>query len=440
MRKYPRAAARAGRVMRTMADQSEPAGTVTATPTAIPPAGVFARTFWAFRHRDFRLMWSGAFTSTTGTWMQSVAQSSLLYEMTGSAFYLGLIGFLADLPIVMFSLVGGVVADRFDRRKLLVGSQYTQMTSAFILTALVAMHKVEVWHMLVLVFISGTGQAFGGPAYQALIPGLVKREDVPNAIALNSIQFNLARVIGPLLAGVTLAAAGAAVCFALNGVSFIAVIVSLYIIKATFRPVKTSESIFSGMRTGFSYIKSRGALWQLSVLGFVSTFCGIPLITLLPVFAKETFHLGVTGYPHMMSISGAGSITGALLYASLSRRENHGRLALRVQILFAILLAAFALSRNIYISYAILFVGGSCLITLFSSITSLVQMNISEDMRGRVMSIFMLAFRGGMPLGNLMAGWIATEFSPSTALLVGSVILGVTAISFLSSGSPIKRL
>ena len=172
-------------------------------------------------------MWSGAFTSTTGTWMQNVAQSWLVLEMTGSAFYLGLIAFLGDLPILMFSLIGGVVADRIDRRKLLLGSQYTQMTSAFILTALVLFHRVQVWHMLLLVFVSGTGQSFGGPAYQALIPGLVKREDVPNAIALNSIQFNLARVIGPLLAGVALAAVGAAACFALNGVSFIAVIISL---------------------------------------------------------------------------------------------------------------------------------------------------------------------------------------------------------------------
>jgi len=157
---------------------------------SVKPTGFLSRSFQPFRYRDFRLMWIGAFTSTCGTWMQSVAQSWLVLELTGSAFYLGLVGFLADLPIMLFSLVGGVVADRADRRKLLLGSQYTQMASAFILTALVFADKVQVWHILALVFISGTGQSFGGPAYQALIPGLVPRQDVPKAIALNSIQFN----------------------------------------------------------------------------------------------------------------------------------------------------------------------------------------------------------------------------------------------------------
>ena len=265
-------------------------------------------------------MWVGAFTSTTGTWMQTVAQSWLVLTMTGSPFYLGLISFLQDLPILLFTLVGGVVADRIDRRKLLLGSQYVQMTCAFILTALVLGGWVRIWHMLALVVFVGTAQSFGGPAYQALIPGLVKREDYSNAIALNSIQFNLARVIGPLLAAVAMAAVGAAMCFFLNGLSFIAVIVGLYMIQATFTPQKTNESVMAGIRGGFSFIKSRGSIWQLTVLGFVSTFCGIPLLTLLPVFARNIFHTGATGYSTMLSVSGVGSITGALLYRSEERR------------------------------------------------------------------------------------------------------------------------
>src|SRR3972149_1272936 len=217
------------------------------------PSGFFTRTFQPFLYRDFRLLWAGAFTSTCGTWMQSVAQSWLVLELTGSAFYLGLVGFLADLPIMLFSLVGGVVADRADRRKLLLGSQYTQMTSAIILTALVLADKVQVWHILVLVFISGTGQSFGGPAYQALIPGLVKRADVPKAIALNSIQFNLARMVGALLAAAALAAGGLVLCFGLNGLSFFAVIISLYIIRATFLPQKTTDTVYEGLKKGFAY-------------------------------------------------------------------------------------------------------------------------------------------------------------------------------------------
>ncbi len=407
--------------------------------TSQSPAGFFSRTFRAFQYPDFRLMWSGAFTSTTGTWMQNVAQSWLVLSMTGSAFYLGLIGFLGDLPILLFSLVGGVVADRIDRRKLLLGSQYTQMICAFILAALVLLGWVRVWHMLVLVFIVGTAQSFGGPAYQALIPGLVKREDLPNAIALNSIQFNLARVIGPLLAGVTLAAGGAALCFALNGISFIAVIISLYLIQATFTPQKTRESVLTGIRGGFSFVKTRGALWQLSVLGFISTFCGIPLLTLLPVFARDVFHTGATGYAYMMSVSGAGAITGALLYAAVPHSAGHGQLALRVQIVFALLVALFAVSRNLLLSYLALFLGGVCLITLFAAITSLVQLATTEEMRGRVMSIFMLAFRGGMPLGNLVAGYVASQTTPTIALVMDSLLLGSTALVFLLA-SRIKEL
>lgn len=421
---------------------SAPAQPTSASETTQPPesASFLARTFRAFSYRDFRLMWAGAFTSTTGTWMQTVAQSWLVLTMTASAFYLGLMAFLGDLPILLFSLIGGVVADRIDRRKLLLASQYVQMASAFILTALVLGGWLRLWHMLVLVFIIGTAQSFGGPAYQALIPGLVRREDVPNAIALNSIQFNLARVVGPLLAGVTMAAAGAALCFALNGLSFLAVIAGLYLIKATFVPQKTKESVVEGIRSGFSFMMTRGSLWQLSVLGFVSTFCGIPLLTLLPVFARDIFGIGVTGYANLMATSGAGAITGALLFAAASHKGRQGVLTLRVQIAFAALLATFAVSRNLLLSYAALFLGGVCLITLFAAITSLVQMNTTDDMRGRIMSIFMLAFRGGMPLGNLAAGWLAATYSPTTALVAGALLLSGTAVAFLFSRSGIKEL
>jgi len=408
--------------------------------SATKPVSVLSRTFQAFRYHDFRLMWSGAFTSTTGTWMAQVAEAWLVLEMTGSPFYLGLTRFLADLPILLFTLVGGVVADRIDRRKLLLASQYIQMTTALILTSLVLLNKVEIWHILLLAFLAGTGQSFGGPAYAALIPGLVKRDDVPNAIALNSIQFNLARMVGPLLAGVVLAAAGVAWCFALNGLSFVAVIISLYLIRATFIPEKTTDSVMTGLRNGFSYMKDQGPLWQLSLLGFVSTFCGMPLMTLLPVYAKDIFGMGAAGYANMMAASGAGAITGALLYAATSHRHSHGRTVLGVQIVFAILLCTFALSRTLILSYVVLFFAGGCLITLFATITSLVQLNVKEGMRGRVMSIFMLAFRGGMPLGNLAFGYLASQLSPTAALVTASAVLGCTGLGVLLTPNRLKKL
>jgi predicted MFS family arabinose efflux permease len=347
---------------------------------------------------------------------------------------------LGDLPIMLFSLIGGVVADRIDRRKILLGSQYVQMTCAFILTLLVYFKVVHISHMMVLVFTAGTAMSFGGPAYQALIPGLVERKYLPNAVALNSIQYNLARVVGPLLAGVTLAAFGAVTCFFLNGLSFLAVIAGLLIIRAQFLPQKTNASVMDGIRSGFSFVRGRRALQQLSLLGFISSFCGIPLLTLLPVIAKNTFHLDAKGYAYLLSISGAGSIIGALIYAGLAQRKNHGLLALRVQLIFAILLGIFAASHWLPVNCLCLFFCGMSLITLFASINSLVQLTVPDDMRGRVMSIFMLAFRGGMPLGNLVAGYLASKFTPAHTLLALSCILAATATTFLLSNSGIKKI
>lgn len=385
-------------------------------------------------------MWFGAFTSTTGTWMQTVAQSWLVLNLTESALYLGLTGFMSELPLILFTLIGGAVADRIDRRKLLLGSQYVQMASAFTLTVLVALNRVHIWQILVLAFLTGTAQSFGGPAYQALLPGLVKRDEVPNVIAMNSIQFNLARVIGPLLAGAALASVGAAVCFGLNGLSFIAVIISLYMIRATFVPQKTDESVLEGIRNGLSFIKSRGSLWQLSVLGFISAFCGVPLITLLPIYAKDVFQTGATGYSHLMAVSGAGAITGALLFAGMSHRDKQGIRTLKMQLAFAVLLAIFAFSRTLMLSYAALFLAGICLITLFASINALVQLVTSEEMRGRVLSVFMLAFRGGMPLGNLAIGFLAAKLSPALALATAGGLLALTATGFLLFGDGVKKL
>lgn len=399
-----------------------------------------ARTFQAFRYRDFRLMWVGAFTSTTGTWMQTVAQSWLVLSLTGSAFYLGLTGFLSELPFILFTLLGGAVADRLDRRKLLLGSQYVQMTCAFILTALVVTHRVQIWQMLVLVFVAGTAQSFGGPAYQALLPGLVSRDEVPNVIAMNSIQFNLARVFGPLLAGATLSALGAAYCFGLNGLSFLAVIASLYMIRATFVPQKTNETVLEGIRNGLRFIKGRGSLWQLSVLGFISTFCGVPLLTLLPLFAKNVFQNGAAGYSHLMATSGAGAITGALLFAGGTHQHGQGKRTLVLQIAFAALMAAFAWSRNLGLSHLVLFLAGMCLIILFASVTSLIQLIASDEMRGRVLSVFMLAFRGGMPLGNLAMGLLASKLSPSYALTISGFAMAATAVGFLTFGKGVQKL
>jgi MFS family permease len=395
------------------------------------PRGALQRVAAAFGYRDFRVLWIGACTSSIGTWMQSVAENWLVLSLTGSAFFLGLDAFLAQLPIMLFTLIGGVVADRHDRRHMLLGSQYVQMTTAFTLAALVYFHVVQIWQILTLSFITGFAQAFGGPAYQSLVPSLVDKKDLPNAIALNSIQFNLARVIGPLLAGVALAALGMVSCFTLNGLSFLAVIVALLSLRIRHVPVITTERVTTQLRGGLSYVRHHHALFALTVLAFATTFLGTPLLTLLPVFTQKVFHQGVGQYSRMMAFSGAGAVAGALVVAWLGRFRQMGTVALLVQGMFGLLIIGFAVSRSLSLSDAILFAAGAAMITAFSTITSLVQLIAPDEMRGRVMSIFMVAFRGGMPLGSLTAGYLAHVWSAPTTLVVNGALLTLVAVYFL---------
>src|SRR6185369_13756700 len=274
------------------------------------------RVFKAFQYRDFRLMWIGACTSSIGTWMQIVAQGWLIYRLSHSPFLLALDQFLAGIPIFMFSLIGGVVADRIERRKLLLGSQWLQMACAATLTLLIIFGLKVVWPILCLSFVSGFAQAFGGPAYQALIPTLVEKEDMPNAIALNSIQFNVAVMIGPALAGQALAKLGETWCFGLNAVSFLAPIITLMMISDRFVPVKTSESILASLKKGIEFARRQPAMEALIFLAFCMTFLAMPMRTYIPVFVKDIFHRGPETYGNLLSLMGIGSIAGSLIIAS----------------------------------------------------------------------------------------------------------------------------
>src|SRR5208283_3278680 len=280
-------------------------------------ARVIGRVFRAFQYRDFRLMWFGACTSSIGTWMQIVAQGWLIYRLSHSAFLLALDQFLGGIPIFLFSLIGGVVADRVECRKVLLGSQYVQMASAGLLTILVATGHVHVWHILCLSFVSGFAQAFGGPAYQALIPTLVEKEDMPNAIALNAIQFNVAVMIGPALAGQALAKLGETWCFGLNALSFLAPIISLSILTVRFLPAKTTESMFSSLKEGIRFTRKQGSMEALIVLAFCMTALAMPMRTYIPVFVKDIFHRGPETYGNLLSLMGVGSICGSLMVAGL---------------------------------------------------------------------------------------------------------------------------
>jgi predicted MFS family arabinose efflux permease len=399
--------------------------------TSTVPTSTLRRVFKAFHYRDFRLMWVGACTSSIGTWMQIVAQGWLIYRLSHSSFLLGLDQFLAGLPIFLFTLIGGVVADRMERRKILLISQYIQMASAGILTVLVATGLVHVWQILCLSFVSGLAQAFGGPAYSALIPTLVDREDMPNAIALNSIQFNLAVTVGPALAGVTLAKFGEKWCFGLNAVSFLAPIISLSIISARFMPDSTKESMLSSLKQGIKFIWHQGAMVGLIVLAFLMTFLSMPMRTYFPVFVKDIFHRGPETYGTLLSLMGVGSICGSLAMAALGNVSSKGKLALTMLMCLGAGIAVFSLSKSLPVSYATLVLVGASMMAVFATVTSLVQLIITNEMRGRVMSVYNFAFRGGMPMGNLVSGWLVPAYTAPVVLGVNGFLLVLVAVYFL---------
>jgi MFS family permease len=400
-----------------------------------------ARIAVALTHRNFRLLWLGALTSSIGTWMQKVAQAWLIVTLTGasSAFYLGLDSFAGELPILLFTLIGGVVADRRDRRHMMLTSQVVQMTVAFILAALVFAGLIEVWMVVTLSFISGCGQAFGGPAYQSLIPTLVGKEHLPNAVALNSIQFNLARVIGPIVAGVALASFGMVACFGLNGISFLFVIAAILALRDVHVPPMATGSMVDQMKGGLRYVRHSYNLKAVMALGFIGAFLGLPLLTFLPVIVKDVFQQDVGFYSRLMTFSGAGAVTGALVVAYIGKHRHIGRLMLICLGLFGAAMALFSLSRTPVLSAFILFVAGALLVMCFSLTTSLAQLLAPPELRGRVVSIYMLAFRGGSPLGGLASGWLVTQVgSAPTVLMVNGITLTIVALFFLIRGHGLK--
>lgn len=397
----------------------------------------------ALTYRDFRLLWFGALTSSIGTWMQKVAQAWLLVTLTGSqsAFYLGLDSFLGELPILLLTLVAGVVADRRDRRHMMLMSQIVQMAAAFLLAALVFTDAIRVWHILTLSCLTGCAQAFGGPAYQTLVPTLVGKEHLPNAVALNSIQFNLARIIGPIAAGAALASFGMVMCFGINGISFLFVIAAILGLRNVVVPPASTVSVAAQMKDGLRFVRDSPNLRSLTLIGFTGAFLGLPLLTFLPVVAKDVFQQDVGLYTRMMTMSGIGAVCGALFVAWLGRHRHMGQLLLILLCAFGVAMTAFALSPRVEISIGILFFTGALLVMCFSINNSLVQLLAPPELRGRVVSIYMMAFRGGSPLGGLASGWLITQVGSAPAMLaVNGIVLAVVAAIFLVRGHGIKEV
>jgi MFS family permease len=409
-------------------------------PTDIEPSRPWLhRVAGALAHRNFRIVWFAALGSTIGTWMQNFAQSWLVFDLTQSNFYKGIDDFLGQLPVLLFMLIGGVIADRHDRRKLLTGSQYVQALSAFILAALLFWHKVTIWHIFALSFVTGCGQAFSGPAYQSMIPSLVPRRDLPNAIALNSTQFNLSRVLGPVAGNVVLVGIGAAACFALNGLSFFIVVIALALLRLPPHvPAKTHRAIGEDLKSGVSYVVQNRLLLTLTMLVFVGTFLVMPILTLMPAFATNVLSHGpgtsATRLSMLMASQGLGAIVGALIVGSFGRFKHMGLAWLGVQAGQGLLIAAFAMSRSFSLSLALLFIGGIFFMAVFSISFSIVQLTVPDELRGRVVSIYMVALRGGWPLGGLVAGWLADQYSAPSVMVVNGLLLTAIASILLAFG------
>lgn len=379
--------------------------------------------------------------------MQAVAQGWLVLQLSNSPFWLGVDGFMATAPGLVLTLAGGVFADLFDRRKLLIYTQAVAGLAALTLGVLVITNVVQVWMILCLSFVTGCCMSIAGPSYMALVFDLVGHEDLANAIALNSTQFQLARVLGPVAAGVGFKLFGVAGCFIANGISFTFVVVAMTMVKFDRprasddnqkRSVKTRGVFIGDLVAGFRYVAGRPRVSMLLMISAVTSLFGAPYIYMTPVFARDIFHLGETGLAVLMGMAGAGALFGALFLAYLGDFRRKGWFVLGGDLAFAVCLIFFSLSTNFRISLFFLFALGFGIVCSVAVSNTLLQKLVTDEMRGRVMSMFMLSFIGAMPIGNLIAGAASQRFGVQRTLAAGGAIIAVF-VSIVAARSPRLR-
>ena len=393
----------------------------------------------ALAFRNYRLLWTGAFLSSIGTWTQDVALAWLIQTRLHDPFYLGLRAFASDAPLLTFMLVGGAVADRVDRRRILLTSQSLQMVYAVVLGVLYATHRLGIGAILAIAALTGLTQSQSAPTYQAVITSLVPPRQIPNAVALNSLQFNLSRAIGPAIAGILLYRAGTGACFAVNAVSFLAVIVALWRIELP-RAAPVEGTLGENLRAGLRHVAHDPVLSSLTLLGAAGTLLGFPLLTYLPVLAGDVLKTGAAGFSLLLSSFGAGAILGAVATAHRGQARGRGRLTLIAMLAYAALTMAAMASRVQGLSMVLLFAAGGCLVSAFSVLNSLVQENAPQTLKGRVLSIYGLAFRGGMPLGSLVAGALVRPFGMPVVIGGFSAGLFLLALGNLAWNARVRHL
>jgi MFS family permease len=376
----------------------------------------------ALRHRNFQLFFSGQLISLIGTWMQSVAQSWLVYRLTGSALLLGSVGFASQIPVFMFSPVGGIAADRLNRRHVVIATQIASLILAFVLAALTLLHKVQVWHVFVLAALLGVVNAFDIPGRQSFLVDMVGKDDLMNAIALNSSMFNGARVIGPAIAGILVAKIGEGWCFFANGVSYIAVIIGLLMMNVHSPARVSMGSPLEHVMEGFRFVERTRPIRALLILLGLVSLVGMPYVVLMPIFADKILHGGARGLGILMGATGVGALLGALTLAFRQGVKGLGRWVARCCAGFGVSLVVFAISHQFWVSVVLLLPVGYCMMLQMACSNTLIQVMVPDALRGRVMAVYSMMFMGMAPIGALLGGALADRLGAQVSVGIGGVV------------------
>ncbi len=406
---------------------------VTGRPRRVVSGGVSWRnTFSAFRYRNYRLYFCGQLVSLIGTWMTNTAQGWLVYQLTGSKALLGIVAAAGTAPMLVFSTWGGWAADRFPKRSVLICTQFVMMILAFIFAGLVWSEKIQPWEIIVLGLCGGVVMAFDMPARQSFVVEIASREDLMNAISLNSAMFNGARIVGPAIAGLLMAKVGIALCFFIDGVSFVAVLAGLFLMRLAPRPRSAaSGGALAQSLEGFRYVWNHTRVRTIFALFAIVGIFGWSYSVLMPAFAHDTLHLGERGYGLLLGASGVGALIGALVTATFGSSLPSRQMAFGGVWLFSAMLLIFAFNRNLYIAMLCLAGAGFGMMLFFSTSNTTVQTIVPDEMRGRVMGIWALIFGGMIPFGSLEAGALAHYLGTSATLAIGACICALAAAATL---------
>lgn len=412
-------------------------------PTSSDPvtaAALWPRTIRSFRGRNFRIYWTGQSISAIGTWMQIVAQGWVVYNLTDSALMLGLVNFVALLPVLPISLISGVLSDRFSRRNLMIVTETILMLQALIMAVLIYLDLIQVWHVMILSFILGAAAAMEQPARLAFVVDIVGKEDLSNAVALNSSGYNTARIIGPVVAGLIIASYGEAACFLINSFTYLALILALLAIRIPHQLLAAGRvQIIGGLKDGFQYIQDNKVIPALLVIISVASFLTIPYVALMPVFARDILTIGADGLGFLLTAVGVGAILGAFLVAYL-RAGNRGKWLIAANVIGPIFLVMFVISGSLPLSLLLVGLVGASNAIRLTLANSLTQINTADEFHGRVMSIFNLLFNGLSRVGALVIGGLAEFTNISWALGVSAVLSAVIGLVFIYRLPQIRRL